>query len=300
MNPGWSLSTVFYPVSASATGNIVAQREFEIGRFSPTASANLNVKLTANADLLFIDPAYTFASPVLGGQLTLDMAAIPGVNTVDLSGSLTSMVGPVSVTRQGAISDSVSGFGDLYPKATLRWNAGVNNYMTYLTGDIPVGSYELTRLANLGIGHGAIDWGGGYTYLDPTSGHEFSAVTGLTYNVVNPSTNVQSGIDWHLDWGASQFLTKTMFVGAVGYFYEQLTADKGQAPAFGPVELNVIGIGPQVGFILPFGAQQAYLNFKAYEEFDNHDRPAGWNAWVTLSISLSPKAAPAQPVTAKY
>ena len=40
-----------------------------------------------------------------------------------------------------------------------------------------------------------------------------------------------NGIDWHLDWGASQFLSKQFLVGAVGYFYDQITADSG-APQF--------------------------------------------------------------------
>ena len=70
-------------------------------------------------------------------------------------------------------------------------------------GDIPVGDYSSTNLANIGIGHGAVDGGGGYTYFNPQTGHEISAVTGFTYNLVNPSTNYQNGIDWHLDWGAS-------------------------------------------------------------------------------------------------
>jgi hypothetical protein len=41
-------------------------------------------------------------------------------------------------------------------------------------------------------------------YLDPKTGHKFSVVTGLTYNFINPSTQYQNGVDWHLDWGASQ------------------------------------------------------------------------------------------------
>jgi hypothetical protein len=92
----------------------------------------------------------------------------------------------------------VTGFGDLYPTASLRGNQGVNNYMTYLTGDIPVGAYDADRLANLGIGHGAIDAGGGYTYFDPQTGHEFSAVAGVTYNLINSATHYQNGIDAHL------------------------------------------------------------------------------------------------------
>jgi hypothetical protein len=301
VNPGWSFSTVYYPLFVSATGGVAAQREFDLGGIARRANVDVNLKIKSNADIFFIDPAYTFATPVFGGQLTLEMTSVAGVNSVGLSGTITSTVGPLTATRQGAINDSVAGFGDLYPKATMRWNAGVNNYMTYLTGDIPVGLYDSHDLANLGIGHGAIDWGGGYTYLDPTKGHEFSAVTGLTYNFVNPSTDYQNGLDWHLDWGASQFLSKTAFVGAVGYFYEQLTADKGSLPALGPIESGVIGVGPQVGFIIPVGQEQVFLGLKAYKEFDNHFRPDGWNAWVTLSISMSPEhpAAPA-PVVAKY
>jgi hypothetical protein len=68
----------------------------------------------------------------------------------------------------------------------LRWNSGVNNWMIYGMGDIPVGTYDSTRLANFGIGHGAMDGGVGYTYFDEKAGHEFSVVTGLTYNLVNP------------------------------------------------------------------------------------------------------------------
>jgi hypothetical protein len=97
--------------------------------------------------------------------------------------------------------------------------------MTYLTGDIPVGAYDPTRLANLGIGHGAIDGGGGYTYFDPAAGHEFSAVAGFTCNFKNKDTQYQNGIDFHIDWGASQFLSKQVFVGLVGYAYQQVTDD---------------------------------------------------------------------------
>ena len=49
MNPGWSFSTVYYPLFVSANGAIAAQREFQIGRFSSTASLNLNLTVKANA-----------------------------------------------------------------------------------------------------------------------------------------------------------------------------------------------------------------------------------------------------------
>ena len=75
--------------------------------------------------------------------------------------------------------------------------------MVYAAGDIPVGDYNANRLSNVGMGHGAIDLGGGYTYFNPTAGVEFSGVAGVTYNFKNPDTQYQSGVDFHFDWGTS-------------------------------------------------------------------------------------------------
>jgi hypothetical protein len=293
--PGWSFTAVNYYTPVSASGAVAAAREITIGRLNPTINVNPNVSVTSRFEAVILNPGYVFATPVLGGQLDLGVAGIVGNDSTTLNGDLTLASGPFVTMRQGSISATVTGNGDLYPQAFLRWNNGVHNWIVYGTGDIPVGLYSSTSLANLGIGHGAADAGGGYTYLDPKLGHEFSAVTGFTYNLINPSTNYQNGIDWHLDWGASQFLSKQIFVGAVGYFYQQVSPDRGCAPQLCPFESGVIGIGPQVGFIIPAGSLQVYLNLKAYGEFDAHDRPSGWNGWVTLSFSppapTNPKSA---------
>jgi len=294
--PGFALATIYYHTSVSAGGDIALAREFEIGRIPATVAASLraNLNLNATGDLGLIIPSYTFATPVLGGQASVGLMTVVGNTTSSLagtlSGALTTPFGSIPFMRSDSISDSVTGFGDLYPQATLKWNQGVNNFMIYMTGDIPVGNYNSTSLANIGIGHGAIDGGAGYTYFNPQMGQEFTAVGGLTYNFVNPSTDYQNGIDFHLDMAASQFVSKQFFVGPVGYVYEQLTPDRGSAPILGPIESRVFGAGPQVGFLFPIGNMQGYVNAKAYFEWDNHDRLAGFNTWLTFSIS---PAAPA-------
>src|SRR5262249_54750019 len=58
-------------------------------------------------------------------------------------------------------------------QGNLRWNFGVHNFMTYVATNAPTGTYDASRLANFGIGHWAVDGGGGYTYFDPQAGHEF-------------------------------------------------------------------------------------------------------------------------------
>ena len=245
--PGWSLATIYYhaPVSAG------------------------DVNLTSKADLAFVIPTYVFATPVLGGQAAVSMMAVYGRDATSLA----------------SISNSVTGIGDLQPQFSLRWNAGVHNYMTYITADIPVGAYDSTRLSNIGIGHGAVDVGAGYTYLNPQTGHEFSGVLGFTYNLTNPSTQYRNGVDMHFDWGISQFLTKQFQGGLVGYVYKEIGCDSGAGDRVGCFRSQVLGVGPQVGFIFPVGNMQGYLNFKGYGEFAAENRPYGWNAWVTFAIS---------------
>jgi len=167
---------------------------------------------------------------------------------------------PGSVTKSIALQQNMMGFGDLAPEFEVRWNAGVNNYMTYLTGNIPVGLYSPSNLSNIGIGHGAIDGGIGYTYFDEKAGNEFSAVAGFTGNFRNPLTGYTNGLDFHLDWSASQFLSKQMQAGLVGYIYDQLTPDRGCAPILCPFESRVIGIGPQLGYWFPMANMQGSVS----------------------------------------
>jgi hypothetical protein len=283
--PGWSVAAIYYHTSVGASGAAAASREFQVGRFSPNVNIDLNVSLRGQADLMLIAPTYTFATPVLGGQLSATLASVYGRNSASLAGTLTSAAGPIVTTRNGFLEDALVSYGDLYPTLKLKWNSGVHNYMVYGTGGIPVGDYNPGRLSNIGLGHGAIDFGGGYTYLNPTTGVEFSGVGGFTYNFKNPDTQYQSGIDFHFDWGVSQFLSKQVFVGFVGYAYQQITDDFGQPAALGGFRSRVLGIGPQIGYIFPIGANHAFLGLKGYGEFDAANRASGWNTWLTFSIS---------------
>jgi hypothetical protein len=153
------------------------------------------------------------------------------------------------------------------------------------------GLYDPSRLANLGIGHTSLDAGAAYTYFNPHSSWEFSSTLGFTYNFENHATKYKNGTDMHLDLGASRFLSPHLQVGVVGYLYQQLGCDSGAGDRVGCFRSRVAGVGPQIGFVIPMGYLQGYLNFKGYKEFDAENRPEGWNAWVTFVISPAPPAA---------
>ena len=151
--PGFSVAGFYYHPSVTASAN----KTFQIGK-------QFGVGIEGRGDLFGFGPSYTFATPVLGGQAAVSLLAVGGRNWASVAATLT---GPLGNQISGTKSQSLTSIGDLFPQATLKWNQGVNNYMIYATGDIPVGDYDANRLANLGLGHGAIDGGVGYPISTP-------------------------------------------------------------------------------------------------------------------------------------
>ena len=64
--------------------------------------------------------------------------------------------------------------------------------------------------------------------------------------------------------------------------------DSGSGDRVGCFQSRVVGVGPQVGYIIPLGAMQAYVNLKGYGEFDAQNRPHGWNTWLTVQLAPAP------------
>jgi hypothetical protein len=227
---------------------------------------------------------------VANGRLALSLTG--AVGNADVKADISFDRLPISLSRE----DDTTGFADLYPLASLSWNSGVNNYKLYATGDIPVGDYDPRRLANIGIGHGAIDGGGAYTYFDPKTGHELSATLGFTYNFPNTeSQDYQNGIDMHLDWGASQWFSKTTMIGVAGYLYDQLTDDTFPTDtALGQVREQVLdgfrskvaAVGPQFAHIFEVGGVPIYTTVRGYHEFWAENRLKGNDIWLQAVIPL--------------
>jgi hypothetical protein len=275
MVPGWALGTIYIHSSVEAGGNVAASRAINFPNRSVNLNVNLQANLDADVDVGILSPSYVFATPVWGGQFAVALLGIYGRQQATIDATVNGNLGPIGFSAQRSVSQSLDAFGDIFVQPTLRWNQGVHNYIVYAMTNFPVGAYDSTRLVNLGLGHWSVDAGGGYTYLNPATGREFSVVTGLTYNFENPDLNYQNGIDWHVDWAASQFLSKQVLVGLAGYWYQQITGDSGAGATLGDFKSRVGGIGPQIGYIFAAGDMQGYVNLKGYKEVAAENRPEG-------------------------
>jgi len=223
---------------------------------------------------LAITPTYAFETELLGGQPALFLSAAYGVNKAQ--------------ENQGTpVSQTVTGFADVVPGAQLSWTGESNYWLVYLIGNIPVGAYDSQRIANLGIGHAAIDGEGAYTY-NTTSGLNLSIAGGITYNFENYSTNYRNGIDSHLGWGVMQSLSEHWQAGVAGYVYYQLTGDSGSGDTCGACKTRVASVGPQATYTFKVAGHVWSADLRAYYEFWAQNRLEGVTVFATLTMSLGP------------
>jgi hypothetical protein len=282
--PGWSFSATYFHATLMGGSNVATADT--LPRFPRTTlTIQLDADIKTNVDLAILTPGYTFATPVLGGRLGFNLYVPVGTARTEIDQLVAGALGPIGFANQSSVSARLTSFGDPAPQLSLKWAEGVNNFMVYSRGGIPVGDYNPDRIVNLGDGHAAWDNGFGYTYFNTATGLEFSVVSGLTYNFTNPHTDYQNGIDWHTDLEASRFLTKQLYVGAVGYSFNQLTGDSGSGATLGSYKSRISAVGPEAGVLFPVGEMQGSLNLRGYWEFAAQNRSSGWNTWLVFSIA---------------
>ena len=229
-------------------------RKILAGRIPATVNVNLNLSLVGRADLVSLETSYTFATPVLGGQLVAgNSPASTAARPPSIAGTLTATAGQIVVARSGVLEGSLVSYGDLAPFAELLWSRGVNNYMAYVTGNVPAGDYRVRHRFPIWDSDTARSTLGAAIPISiKRQGTKSRASPALpTISGGNPATQYQSGIDFHFDWGASHYLTKQFFVGVAGYAYQQITDNSGQNPILGGFRSRVFGVGPQIGYSFP-------------------------------------------------
>lgn len=273
--PGWSLPLAYVRLDLDATDS----RELAPG-------TRLTTKAKGTTNVLFFIPTYTFERSLLGGRPSVGLAIGGGRShsQIDVTYAL-----PGGYSSSGTQSDARSGRADLYPTANIKWNDGAHNYLAYMSGVVPTGSYRQERLANVGENRCGLDVGAGYTYFNAGQRMEFSLVGGVTRYGRNPDTDLRSGRNAHIDWAASYLVTPYAHVGLVGYFHRQLKGDSGSGAFLGSAKSRLNGIGPQAGTFFELGGLKYYVNAKAYKEWGAKNRAEGWNFWLILAMPFSAK-----------
>lgn len=250
-----------------------------------SASANAVVienEVTVNGDIRafadFVNLSLVFPAAKLIGADYGIVLAVPVVYS-KISGD---------VDIAGMISDKgqshTSGGGDiLFTPVSLGWHWGKLHFMAALSMYFPTGEYHKNTDITIGKNRFALDPNIAFTWFDPELGYEASAALGYTMNQANRTTQYKSGDEIHLDFTLAKYFKNGVAAGCGGYYYQQVTADRGNGALLGPSKGRVIALGPIVSYNTKVKGHDISLSFKYFREFDSKDRWSG-NAFYLTSI----------------
>jgi hypothetical protein len=274
--PGFYLTNDLYYYSADAD-DVLPLGDRLVGSANADALVNI-AQLTWVADTTF-----------LGGRVATSLVVPFGNVEVEARGTVTL---PNGVPVVGRRRDDVTGFGDPALGGSLGWKKRTGErfraWSTYAAFTIPVGSYEVGRIANLGKNRWALDAGGAYTMANFATGRELSSVLGVTFNGDNRDTDYSSGTELHLEVAGKQHLPNHWAFGVVGYWYEQLTGDSNNPAALGDFKGRALAVGPEVSYQFTSNpTRPVTLDLRWYHEFETRNRLSGDSIWLTVSVPLS-------------
>lgn len=229
---------------------------------------------------------------LVGGRLALGAVIPYGRVDVDAQASAATPGGLALGLRK---SDGVTDFGDPVLAASIGWKHRDGDlfraWSLYSSLFIPVGSYEVGRIANVGANRWGLDLGTAFTMGNFKKGREFSGVLGVTFNDENPATDYSSGTDLHLELTYKQHLPMGLSAGLVGYYYQQLTADSG-SNLLGDFKGRVAALGPEIAYQFRASGRTMSLDLRWYREFAAQNRVEGDSFFLTLSLPLQRNPTP--------
>lgn len=205
---------------------------------------------------------------VLGGNLGVD-ALLP-LQYTDLKVN----------TPGGRFDDSTFGIGDFFVEGT--WSTHLKQFDFSLGYGIwaPTGDSAPGLTTRAGAGFWTHMFTAGATwFIDTDKKWAVTALNRYEINHEKDDTDITPGQAYTVEGGISYTLNKTIDIGAVGYYQQQVTEDSGRGSQ--PERDRVAGIGPEISVFYPrvtFGWSLRY----AYE-FMAESRLQGHTLALTLT-----------------
>jgi hypothetical protein len=201
--------------------------------------------------LIYISPA-----KFLGGYVGVD-AIVPLVyQDLDFTG----------------YGDSEFGLGDIFFESTLSWHAARYDASFGYGLWTPTGSFDVNNPVSPGKGFlGQMITAGVTYYLDKNKTWTLAALNRYEFNHRNDETGITPGQYWTLEWAVGKSVSKTLELGAVGFFQAQTTCAGGAGAS--KEKDHVAAIGPEVSFVLPKLGLSTSVRY--LPEIGAHNRPEG-------------------------
>jgi hypothetical protein len=218
-------------------------------------------------------PAFVSEFEILGGNY-FAAAAVP-LEYVEVDSTF---LGTPSNDAQGGLGDiTLIPFG-------LTWKAKSLQTFLYTAVNVPVGSYEVGRAANLGLNYWAFDTNLGVTWA-VTDKFNVNADFGLLVNTKNEDTDYLSGNSVHIDYSLGYEVTPRFSAAFSGYFYKQITGDTGSGAKLGDFKGEAVGIGPSVQYVLG-NPKETFIVVNLAWQHDLYTKNRVKSDWVVVMLAF--------------
>jgi hypothetical protein len=144
----------------------------------------------------------------------------------------------------------------------------------------PSGDFSPANPASIGKGFWSqmFTFGGTY-YFDAEKTWAASLLNRYEFNQPNLDTGVRGGQILTMEWGLSKSLSKTLEVGLIGYYQQQVTDDSG--PGATNLRQHVVGIGPELSAV--WMKPGLITSLRYVRELESAYRPEGNLLTLTLT-----------------
>ena len=237
------------------------------------------VDVSLDIDLFLVIPSagYTFSEPVLGGTYTMGIAIPFGYANLD-----TRVIGPRG--NSSDVSADSTNLSDIaITPIQLNWNRGSFSFKLSEVIVAPTGAYDINDTVNLGRNYWSFDTVGGMTWFNAPTGTEISIAPGIMANTKNNKTDYRTGTEFHIDFTANQFLSKTFSAGIKGYYYKQITGDSGSGAVLGDFKSESFSIGPGIVWTPKFAGGALTILGKWMHDF--HAEHRFKSDYITFSVA---------------
>lgn len=250
------------------------------GASAQLPSGNI-VSVGTKANAIIDMPSLIWSTPykVLNGQLAFALTAPFGYQNVEAD----VVLGPGNFSRSGSIFT----IGDPLITAMIGWNEGNFHWSVNGILNIPIGDYNENSMANVAFHRWGADISLAATWFDPASGWDISGVAGLTFNGKNLKTNYRTGTEFHFEGAISKAITPQFSLGAMGYYYQQISDDNSQSPIdLGGFRGRVAALGATASYAFEGFDRPIMARVKVLQEFHAQNRQQATSGFLSLSIPL--------------
>src|ERR1035437_1369786 len=179
--------------------------------------------------------------------------------------------------------DHTFGIGDAFFEGSWSWHLTQWDLSLAAGAWAPTGDFSMTAPTRAGVGYWTEMLTAGATwYPDQAKRWALSVLNRYEFSQEQRETHITPGQAYTVEGGLSYGVTKTVDVGAIGYYQQQVTIDSGTGASH--ERDRVAGMAPKISFFSPPAMLGVSVRY-AYE-FMAESRLQGHTATLTITKKL--------------